>query len=38
MLLLLTYFHMYWRLNVLQELFMKYMGSMVKVRKPESVK
>jgi hypothetical protein len=36
--LLLTYFHMYWVLSVLRDIYMKYMGSMVKVRKPESVK
>ena len=27
---------MYWRLSVLQDIYMKYMGSMVKVCKPES--
>ena len=32
MLLLLIYFHMYWRLSVLQDLFIKYMGSMDKRR------
>ena len=36
--LLLTYFHMYWRLSVLQDINMKCMGSMIKVRNPESVK
>ena len=36
MLLLLIYLHMYWRLSVLQDIYMKYMGSMVKVCKPES--
>ena len=36
--LLLTYFHMYWILSVLRDIYMKYMGSMVKVRKPKSLK
>ena len=36
--LLLIYFHMYWIPSILQHIYMKYMGSMVKVRKPESVK
>ena len=36
--LLLTYFHMYWILSVLQDIYMKYMGSMVKVHKPKSIK
>ena len=38
LLLLLTYFHMYWRLSVLQDSFMKYMGSMIKRRNSESIK
>ena len=29
---------MYWILSILQDIYMKYMGSMVKVHKPESVK
>jgi hypothetical protein len=31
-------FSHYWILSVLQDIYMKYMGSMVKVRKSESVK
>jgi hypothetical protein len=38
MLLLLTYFHMYWRLSVLKDLFIKYMGSMDKRRNSEKHK
>jgi DNA-directed RNA polymerase specialized sigma subunit len=38
MLFKLTYFHMYWRLSVLQDIYMKYMRSMIKVHNPESVK
>ena len=30
--LLLTYFHMYWRLSVLQDIYVKYMGNMIKRR------
>ena len=29
---------MYWIVSVLQDIYMKYMGSMVKVRKPKSLK
>jgi hypothetical protein len=36
--LLLTYFHMYCRLSILQDLFMKYMGSKDKRRNSKSVK
>ena len=37
MLLILTYFHMYWILSVLQDIYIKYMGSIVKMRNIESV-
>ena len=36
--LLLTYFLKFWRLSVLQDLFIKYMGSMEKRRNSEIVK
>ena len=36
--LLLTYFHMYWLLSVLQDIHMKYMGKCQKGATQESVK
>jgi hypothetical protein len=36
--LLLTSFYMYWRLSVLQDIYMKYMGSIIKRRKLEKRK
>jgi hypothetical protein len=38
MLLLLTYFHMYWILSVLQDIYAKYMGKYSKGATQESVK
>jgi hypothetical protein len=34
----MTYFHMYLILSVLRDIYLKYMGSMIKVHNPESVK